>query len=75
MSSPVVTNPLNINPKVLQKPAKSSKINHLKYTPRSNLNKLFSSHFNTNSVRNKLESAVKDISSNVDLLYVIGNKN
>ena len=46
--------------------------NHLKH--RSNLNKLIFAHLNINSIRNKFESVVKDISSNVDLLMLSETK-
>ena len=49
---------------------KTSETNHLKYIRRSNLNRFISPHLNINSIRNKFESVVKDISSNVDLLML-----
>ena len=48
--------------------------NHLKHIRRSNLNKLIFAHLNINSIRNKFESVVKDISSNVDLLMLSETK-
>ena len=71
MSLPVVTNPLNINLKFLEKPAKRNIQNNIR---RSNLNKLIFSHLNINSIRNKFQSVVKDISSNVDYLCYLRQK-
>ena len=52
----------------------TSKTNHVKYIPRGNLNKLVFAHLNINSIRNKFESAVKEISSNVELLTLSETK-
>ena len=52
----------------------TSETNHLKHIRRSNLNKLIFAHLNINSIRNKFESVVKDISSNVDLLMLSETK-
>ena len=71
MSLPVVTNPMNINLKDFRK---TSETNHLKYIRRSNLNKLIFAHLYINSVRNKFESVMKDISCNVDLLMISETK-
>ena len=67
MTLPVVTNPMNIN---LKDFGETSETNHLKYIRRSNLNKLIFAHLNINSVRNKFESVMEDISCNVDLLMI-----
>ena len=56
--------PLNINLNFFRK---TSKNNHVKYIRRSNLNKLIFAKLNMNSTRNKFESVVKDIGSNIDL--------
>ena len=71
MSLPVVTNPMNIN---LKDFGETSETNHLKYIRRSNLNKLIFAHLNIDSVRNKFESVMKDISCNVDLLMISETK-
>ena len=48
--------------------------NHLKHICRINLNKLILAHLNINSIRNKFESVVKEISSNVILLMLSETK-
>ena len=52
----------------------TSETNHLKHIRRCNLNKLIFANLNINSIRNKFESVVKDISSNVDLLILSETK-
>ena len=71
MSLPVVNKSTEYKSKVF---GDTSEANHLKHIHGSNLNKLIFAHLNINSIKNKFESVVKDISSNVDLLMLSETK-
>ena len=44
--------------------------NHLQTIRKKNVNKLIFAHLNINSIRNKFDSVVKDISHNIDFLMI-----
>ena len=50
--------------------SKGNDINHLKLIHKTNLNKLVVAYLNVNSIRNKFETLIQNVSEEVDLLII-----